>query len=92
VYGCTNLSPPCTFISLTHIYLSLPFPLEASVKCFVSLQFLNLRQQDSLDEGSAKRKAATYTGHRINADKYPYLEWNSNPRSQGSSRRRHFMP
>jgi hypothetical protein len=31
----------------------------ASVKGFVSLQFLN---QDSLDGGSARRKAATYTG------------------------------
>jgi hypothetical protein len=32
--------------------------------------------QDSLDEWSARRKAATYTGqhkHRINADKHPYL-------------------
>jgi hypothetical protein len=44
---------------------------RASVKFFVSLQFLNLRQSaDSLDGGSVHRKRATYTEHkhRINAD------------------------
>jgi hypothetical protein len=51
----------------------------ASVKRFVSLQFLNLTEsrEDSSDEGSARHKAATYTGHhkhRINADKHPCLE------------------
>jgi hypothetical protein len=36
---------------------------RASVKHFVSLQFLNLRQSvGSLGRGSACRKAATYTG------------------------------
>jgi hypothetical protein len=45
---------------------------RASVKCFVSLQFLNLRQSVGLlDGGSAHRKATTYAGqhkHRINTD------------------------
>jgi hypothetical protein len=30
--------------------------------------------------------------HRINAYTHPYLEWDSNPRSQCSCERRHFMP
>jgi hypothetical protein len=69
---------------------------RTSVKRFVSLQFLNLRQSvDSLDGGSARRMAATYAGQHkqgINADKHPCLEWNSNPRPQRSSERRHLMP
>jgi hypothetical protein len=39
---------------------------------------------DSLYVGSTRRKAATYTEqrkHRINADKHPCLEWDSNPQS-----------
>jgi hypothetical protein len=30
--------------------------------------------------------------HRINAGRHPCLEWDSNPRSQGPSGRRRFMP
>jgi hypothetical protein len=30
--------------------------------------------------------------YRINAHRHPYLEWDSNPRSQRSSGRRRFMP
>jgi hypothetical protein len=30
--------------------------------------------------------------HRINANRHPCLEWDSNPRSQRSSERRKFMP
>jgi hypothetical protein len=57
------------------------------------LQFRNLfyTQYDSLDEWSARRKAATYTQdntNRINAHRHPYLEWDSNWRSQRSSERR----
>jgi hypothetical protein len=69
---------------------------KASVKRFVSLQFLNLGQSTGLlARGSARRKAATYIGqhkHRINADRHPCLEYDSNPRSQCSSERRQFMP
>jgi hypothetical protein len=65
-----------------------PFPL---------FQFLNPihSRYDSLDGGSASRKAATYTWqhkHRINAHRDTCLEWDSNPLSQCSSRRRRFMP
>jgi hypothetical protein len=46
--------------------------------------------------GSARRKAATYTGqhkHKINVyTDIPCLEWDSNSRSQCSSDRRQFMP
>jgi hypothetical protein len=42
---------------------------KASVKSFVSLQFLNLRQLVGLlGRGSARRKATTYHKHRINTD------------------------
>jgi hypothetical protein len=43
--------------------------------------------------GSARRKPATYTGkqkHRINAGKYPCLEWDSNLRPQCSSGQKTF--
>jgi hypothetical protein len=42
-----------------------------------SQQFCKHGPTDSLDGGSARRKAATYTGqhkHRINADRQPYPE------------------
>jgi hypothetical protein len=60
------------------------------------LQFLTHieSQYDTLDGGSARRKADTYTGqhkHRKNEDKPPYIEWDSNPRSQWFSGRRQFM-
>jgi len=48
-----------------------------------------------LDGGSARRKATTYTGQHNtekNADTHPYLEWDSNPRSQCSSDRRPYVP
>jgi hypothetical protein len=49
-------------------------------------QFLN--PIHSLDRGSARLKAATYTQdntNRINAHKHSCLEWDSNPRYQCSS-------
>jgi hypothetical protein len=63
------------------------------VKRFVSLQLHNLidGRWDSLDGGSAGLKGATYTGqhkHRINADRRPCLEWDSNLRSQCLNGRR----
>jgi hypothetical protein len=58
--------------------------------------FLNLNcRLETLDGGSARRKTAIYTGqhkHRINAGKHPCLECDSNPWSQCSSERIHFMP
>jgi hypothetical protein len=65
----------------------------ASVKRFVSLQFLNPKRVGGTPwrGGSARRKAATYK-NRINTDKHPCLQWDSNPQSQRSSERRHFIP
>jgi hypothetical protein len=64
----------------------------------LSFQFLDPLHswQDSLDGGSARRKAATYTGKRKHNKgtqyRYPCLKWDSNTRSQRSSERRQFMP
>jgi hypothetical protein len=47
-----------------------------------------------LGGGSARRKASVYTQNntnRINAQRHPCLEWDSNPRAQRSSERRQFM-
>jgi hypothetical protein len=52
---------------------------RAFVKCFISLQFLNLKQLVGLLGWDNK--------HR-----HPFLEWDSNPWSQSSSGHRHFMP
>jgi hypothetical protein len=68
---------------------------RASVKHFVSLQFLNLRQSVrflgrviSLTQGRYLHRA---TQTRINADKHPCVECDSNPRSLFSSARRQFV-
>jgi hypothetical protein len=50
--------------------------------------------QDSLDGWPARRKATTYTGQhkqRINVERHPCLEWDSNPRFHCSSWRRYFV-
>jgi hypothetical protein len=66
---------------------------RASVKRFVSLQFLNLRQSVGLlGRGISPSQRSYLYKHRINTDKYPCLEWDSNSRSQRSSGRRRFMP
>jgi hypothetical protein len=74
--------------------ISLPpscFDHWASVKRFVSLQFLNLNAVgrtpwtgDQTDSRPLK--------HRINAHKHPCFGWHSNTRPQCSSERRQFMP
>jgi hypothetical protein len=82
---------------LVGLFLLLPLEAlehRASVKCFVSLQFLDLRQSVGLlGRGISWTHGATYTEHkhRINADRHPCLEWDSNLRSPCSSGRRHFM-
>jgi hypothetical protein len=68
----------------THLSPSLPpscchhFEHSASVKRFVSLQFLNLRQSVGLlYRGSARRKVATYTKqhkHTINVPAIPVFQ------------------
>jgi hypothetical protein len=65
---------------------------RASVKRFVSLQFLNLRESVRLlGRGiSPMQDRCLHTGqhkHKIDAERHPFLEWDSNPRSQRSSGR-----
>jgi hypothetical protein len=68
----------------------------ASVKRFVSLQFLNPKTVDStprMGNQSVARPLPTWDNtNRINVDRHPGSEWDSNPRSQCSSERRQFMP
>jgi hypothetical protein len=47
-----------------------------------------------VDQPVAKRLTVHIKQHKhtINADIHPYLKWDSNPRSQCLSGRRHFMP
>jgi hypothetical protein len=68
---------------------------RASVKHFLSLQFLNPRQS----VGLLGRGISPTEGHYLhrttqtqNKRKHPCLEWDSNPRSHRSRGRRHFMP
>jgi hypothetical protein len=83
---------------MSYMFLSLSQTLKqwTFLKCFASFQFLNPKSQyDSLDGGSASRKAAAYTGqhkHTMNADRHPCIEWDSNPQSQCSSEWRQFIP
>jgi hypothetical protein len=62
-------------------------------------QFLDSihNRHDSLDGGSAHRKASAYTQNNTRQSKrtqyrHQCLDWGSNPRSQRSSERRQFMP
>jgi hypothetical protein len=87
----------CTCNDCTPIYLSIFIPIAPTWSIVhprnASFHFSSLildNRQDFLDRQSARRKAATNTGqykHRINANKHPCLEWDSNPRSQHSSGR-----
>jgi hypothetical protein len=66
---------------------------RASVKRFVSLQSLNLGHP----VGLLGRVISPSQGHYLtqtqnkHTHKHPYLEWDSNPRSQRLSERRQFM-
>jgi hypothetical protein len=86
VFPCGSYSVPVKSIYLYSCCSHLEH--RASVKRFISLQFLNLTESvGPLWRVSTRRKASTYTGqhkHIINADKHSCLEWDSNPRSQCS--------
>jgi hypothetical protein len=76
------------------IYLWLYSPFVGPWPLF---QFLDLlyRRSDSMDWGSARRKAASCTQDSrktLNGHRHPSLKCDSNPRSQCLSGRRHFMP
>jgi hypothetical protein len=83
------------FLTRLSIYLSMV--LRPFVGPWQIFQFHNIihSRWDSLDGGSARRKAATYTQNNtntINAHRHPCPEWDSNSQSQRSSERTHFMP
>jgi hypothetical protein len=56
------------------------FEHRPSVKCFVSLQFLNPKTADRTPWPRDQPVERPHLQkHRINADRYPCLEWDSNP-------------
>jgi hypothetical protein len=65
---------------------------RASVKRFVSLQFLNLGHSVGLLERVISPSQGRYLTQTQNKHRHPYLELGSNPRSQRSSEQRQFMP
>jgi hypothetical protein len=101
---CLSVCPTAYLSVCLSIYLSIYLTIyprcshlehRTSLKRFVSLQFLNLRQS----VGPLGREISPTQGrylHRTtqiqNKRKHPYLEWDSNPRSQRLSGRRYFMP
>jgi hypothetical protein len=65
---------------------------SASVKRFVSLQFLNLRHSVGLLGRVISPSQGRYLTQTQNIHRHPCLEWDLNTRSQRSSERRQFMP
>jgi hypothetical protein len=65
---------------------------SASVKRFVSLQFLNLRQPLRLLGRGISPSQSRYLTETQHKHRHPCLEWDLNPRPLYTSGRRHFMP
>jgi hypothetical protein len=85
--------PSVICVCLVHLSMA----LQPSVGPWPLFSFLILRQLVRLLgwEISPSQGLYLYTEqhkHRINANRHPCLEWDSNPRSQCSSGRRQFMP
>jgi hypothetical protein len=84
-----------TFGRFIHSFLHSSMTLQTFLGPWPLFQFRDPihSRQDSLDGGSARCKAVTYAEHkqRINAQRHPGLEWDSNPRSQCSSEGRQCM-
>jgi hypothetical protein len=77
------------------VYLFPLLPLEAHGirETLVSPQLLNLTTVDrTLLRGDQADARPLLTQTRMNTHKHPCFEWDSNPRSQRSSGRRHLMP
>jgi hypothetical protein len=68
------------------------FEHRASVKHLFHFSFLILVGRSPWTRDQPVVRPLPTHKYRINADKHRCLEWDSNPRSQGSSGRRHFMP
>jgi hypothetical protein len=65
---------------------------RASVKRFVSLQFLHRRHSVGLFRRVISTSQGRYLTKTQNEHRHPCLELDSNPRSQRSSERRQFTP
>jgi hypothetical protein len=65
---------------------------RASVKRFVSLQFLNLRQSVGHLGRGISPSQGLYLYTNTEKRKHPCFEWDLNPKSQCLSGRRYFMP
>jgi hypothetical protein len=65
---------------------------RASVKRFDSLQFINLRQSAGLFGRGISPSLGRYLIQTQNEHRHPCVEWDSNPPSQCSNGRTHFMP
>jgi hypothetical protein len=81
---CLSLS-----LSLSLFLVAPNLEHRASVKCCVSLQFLN-RRTVGRTHGRGISPSQGHYLHRINADRHQCLEWDSNPQSQCSSGRRQY--
>jgi hypothetical protein len=77
---------------LVGLFLLPPLSHRASVKGFVSLQFFNLRHLVGLLARVISTSQGRYLTQTQNKHRHPWLEWDSNPRSQRSSERRQFIP
>jgi hypothetical protein len=86
------LRPSFSFFLLVLLFLLLLLEHRASVKGVVSLQFRNLRQSVGLLGRVISPSQGCYLTQTQNKHKRSCLKWDSNPRSQCSSERRHFMP
>jgi hypothetical protein len=91
----THRPPSLSYLSLYRsISLWLSIPLLGLGRFFSFLIFL---QSVGLPGRGTSQSQGRYLHkeqhkHRINAQRHPCLEWDSNPRSQRSSERRQFMP
>jgi hypothetical protein len=75
----------------TYLFPLLPLGAQFIREKLVSLHFLKIRQPH-FKGISPWEIRYLHTKNRLNSDKHTCLEWDSNPKSQCSSRRRHFLP
>jgi hypothetical protein len=83
-----------TSLNLSLSFLLLPlWSIGHPWNTLFHFSFLILRQSVGLPGRGISPSQGNYLHkHRINADRQPWLEWDSNPWSQCSSGRRQFMP
>jgi hypothetical protein len=94
--GTTSTKLETVGVSLSLSISFLLFPLWSTGhlwNAFFHFSFLILRQSAGLlGRVISSSQGRCLHKHKINADRHPCLEWDSNPRAQCSSGRRKFMP